>query len=92
MTRITRYKQSLYQDWKDVEITQQEYRDMKANYKRQAAEQSIETLTHEILTDLVDHIKIYENGNISVHFKFTALFWTFISVGRITKVPSYLTV
>ncbi len=65
---------------------------MKANYKRQAAEQSIETLTHEILTDLVDHIKIYENGNISVHFKFTALFWTFISVGRITKVPSYLTV
>ena len=32
--------------------------------------QSIETLTREILTDLVDHIKIYENGNISVHFKF----------------------
>ncbi len=24
----------------------------------------------EYLTDLVDHIKIYENGNISVHFKF----------------------
>ena len=32
--------------------------------------QSIETLTREILTDLVDHIKVYENGNISVHFKF----------------------
>ena len=30
----------------------------------------IETLTREILIDLVDHIKIYENGNISVHFKF----------------------
>ena len=102
LTRITRYKQSLYQDWKDGEITQQEYRDMKADYERQAAEladvlarlnaeraellngvdkehpalvafakyQSIETLTREILTDLVDHIKIYENGNISVHFKF----------------------
>ena len=102
LTKITRYKQSLYQDWKDGEISQQEYRDMKADYERQAAEladvlarlnaeraelangvdkehpalvafakyQSIETLTREILTDLVDHIKIYENGNISVHFKF----------------------
>ena len=102
LTRITRYKQSLYQDWKDGEITQQEYRDMKSDYERQAAEladvlarlnaeraelangvdkehpalvafakyQSIETLTREILTDLVDHIKVYENGNISVHFKF----------------------
>ena len=85
LTKITRYKQSLYQDWKDGEITQQEYRDMKADYERQAAEladvlarlnaeraellngvdkehpalvafakyQSIETLTREILTDLV---------------------------------------
>ena len=102
LAKITRYKQSLYQDWKDGEITQQEYRDMKADYERQAAEladvlarlnaeraelangvdkehpalvafakyQSIETLTREILTDLVDHIKVYENGNISVHFKF----------------------
>jgi len=102
LTRITRYKQSLYQDWKDGEITQQEYRDMKADYERQAAEltdllarltaerkelsngvdqqhpalvafakyQNIEKLTREILIELVDHIKVYENGNISVHFKF----------------------
>lgn len=40
LTRITRYKQSLYQDWKDGEITQQEYRDMKADYERQAADLS----------------------------------------------------
>ena len=32
--------------------------------------QSIDKLTREILSDLVDHIKVYENGNISVHFKF----------------------
>ena len=37
MTKITRYRQSLYHDWKDGEITQQEYRDMKADYERQAA-------------------------------------------------------
>ena len=102
LTRITRYKQSLYQDWKDGEISQQEYREMKADYERQAAGlsdllarltaerkqlsngvdqqhpalvafakyQNIEKLTREILIELVDHIKVYENGNISVHFKF----------------------
>ncbi len=102
LTKITRYKQSLYQDWKDGEISQQEYREMKADYERQAAGlsdllarltaerkqlsngvdqqhpalvafakyQNIEKLTREILIELVDHIKVYENGNISVHFKF----------------------
>lgn len=102
LAKVTRYKQSLYQDWKDGEITQQDYRDMKADYERQAialsdilarltterAElangvdnehpalvafmkyQNIETLNREILIELVDHIKVYENGNISVKFKF----------------------
>ena len=32
--------------------------------------QNIEKLTREILIELVDHIKVYENGNISVKFKF----------------------
>ena len=95
LTKITRYKQSLYQDWKDGEISQQEYREMKADYERQAAGlsdllarltaerkqlsngvdqqhpalvafakyQNIEKLTREILIELVDHIKVYENGN-----------------------------
>ncbi|MDU3679708.1 MAG: recombinase family protein [Flavonifractor plautii] len=102
LAKITRYKQSLYQDWKDGEITQQDYRDMKADYERKAADlsdilarltaeraelangvdnehpalvafmkyQNIETLNREILIELVDHIKVYENGNISVKFKF----------------------
>ncbi len=102
LAKITRYKQSLYQDWKDGEISQQEYREMKADYERQAAGlsdvlarltaeraelsssvdqqhpalvafakyQNIEKLTREILIELVDHIKVYENGNISVKFKF----------------------
>ena len=33
LAKVTRYKQSLYQDWKDGEITQQDYRDMKADYE-----------------------------------------------------------
>ena len=102
LTKITRYKQSLYQDWKDGEITQQDYRDMKADYERQTIaltdvlarlnaeraelangvksehpalvaftkHQNIDQLSRELLVELIDHIKVYENGNISVRFKF----------------------
>lgn len=102
LAKVTRYKQGLYQDWKDGAITQQEYRDMKADYDRQIAEvsevlarltaeraelangvdkehpalvafkkyQNIEALSRELLIELVDHIRVYENGNISVRFKF----------------------
>lgn len=102
LAKVTRYKQSLYQDWKDGEITQQDYRDMKADYERQIVTintvlknlmaeraelangvnnehpalvafmkyQNIDKLTREILVELIDHIKVYENGNISVKFKF----------------------
>ena len=102
LSKITRYKQALYQDWKDGEITQAEYRDMKADYERQTiavtavldnltterAElangvdnehpalvafmrfENIDELSRDILVELIDHIKVYENGNISVRFKF----------------------
>lgn len=88
----------LKQYWTNI----QDYRDMKADYERQAVSlsdilarltaeraelangvnnehpalvafmkyQNIETLNREILIELVDHIKVYENGNISVKFKF----------------------
>ena len=32
--------------------------------------QKIDQLTRELLVELIDHIKVYENGNISVRFKF----------------------
>lgn len=102
LEKVNRYKQSIYQDWKDGEITRQEYHDMKADYEqktdtltdtlaRLTAErdelangvnnehpalvafmryQNISALTREILIELVDHIKVYENGNISVKFNF----------------------
>ena len=102
LEKVNRYKQSIYQDWKDGEITRQEYHDMKADYEQKTASltdilarltaerdelangvnnehpalvafmkyQNISTLTREILIELVDHIKVYENGNISVKFKF----------------------
>ena len=102
LAKVSRYKQSIYQDWKDGEITRQEYHFMKADYDEKTASltdalasltaerdelangvnnehpalvafmkyQNISTLTREILIELVDHIKVYENGNISVKFKF----------------------
>ena len=102
LAKVTRYKQSLYQDWKDGEITQQEYRTMKTDYEQQSQRlsdilerltaeraelangvdkehpalvafikfENIDSLSREILIELIDHIKVYENGNISVRFKF----------------------
>ena len=35
LAKISRYKQAIYQDWKDGEISQSEYRGMKADYERQ---------------------------------------------------------
>ena len=32
--------------------------------------QNIDRLTRDILVELVDYIKVYENGNISIRFKF----------------------
>lgn len=102
LAKVNRYKQSLYEDWKDGAISRDDYSQMRAGYDKQAAtvsaiidslktEQSevvkgvdienpflaafrqfenIDKLTREILIELVDHIKIYEGGDISILFKF----------------------
>ena len=102
LAKIARYKQAIYQDWKDGEITHFDYRHMKEDYEEQAealnevieklwAEQAelengidtenpflkafrqygnIEKLTRDVLIELVDHIKVYEGGNISIVFRF----------------------
>ena len=100
--RITHYKQSLYEDWKDGEITKRDYQQMKEDYerrseaiqhildhlqdKREELDRSnelenpvleayrksgnINELTRDILIQLVDHIRIYENGSICVKLRF----------------------
>ena len=97
-----RYKQALYQDWKDGNIAHNDYRHMGADYEQQIetamavidslkAErdklengideenpfltafkkyENIDKLTREILIELVDYIKVYEGGDISIKFKF----------------------
>ena len=102
LSKIARYKQAIYQEWKDGEISHSDYRHMKEDYEEQAealnevieklrAEQAelengidtenpflkafrqygnIEKLTRDVLIELVDHIKVYEGGNISIVFRF----------------------
>lgn len=102
IAKIMRYKQSIYQDWKDGEITHNDYRHMSENYERQIGTiskvlenlnkertelengvdaespcliafkkfKNIDKLTREVLIELVDHIRIHENTNISVKFRF----------------------
>jgi len=102
LAKINRYKQAVYEDWKDGEITQSDYRQMREDYDRQAATistvidnlyaertksengvdienpflsafrqfENIDKLTREIVIELVDHIKVYEGGDISIRFKF----------------------
>lgn len=102
LAKILRYKQVIYQDWKDGEIDRTEYSQMKENYVKQLAilkevinklkeeiaefekgvdtenpflaafrqYQNINTLTRDVLVELVDHIKVYEGGNISIVFRF----------------------
>lgn len=102
-SKIMRYKQSIYQDWKDGEISHKDYYHMQEDYERQIeavsevigrlheekAElengsdtenpfltsfrkyENISKLTRDVLTELVNQIKVYENGNISVSLKFT---------------------
>lgn len=102
LSKIMRYKQSIYQDWKDGEISHKDYRHMQEDYERQMESinevirnlneekaelengidtenpflvtfrkyENIDKLTREVLIELVDHIKVYENGSISVSLKF----------------------
>lgn len=102
LAKIVRYKQAIYQDWKDGEISSSDYHHMKTDYERQTealeeaierlqAEkqevengvdvenpflaafrqfQNIDKLTRDVLIELVDQIKVYEGGSISIVFRF----------------------
>lgn len=102
LAKIARYKQGIYQDWKDGELSHSDYRHMKEDYEHQADAlnstmeklrfeqagleygidtekpilktfrdiQNIEKLSRDVLIELVDHIKVHENGSITIVFQF----------------------
>jgi len=101
-SKIMRYKQCIYQDWKNGDITHNDYRHMSEDYEKQMAVihevlnnlyakreelqntitiespfladfkkyKTIIKLTRDVLIEFVDYIKVYENGYISIKFKF----------------------
>lgn len=103
LDKITWYKQEIYQDWKNGELSSSDYHAMKENYDNQTGElnriieklkqeqkedvngfrvenqyvsmlrqhHNIETLTRDILIELIDQIKVFEGGNICVQFLFS---------------------
>lgn len=116
--KIARYKQAIYQDWKDGEINRAEYSHMKEDYDRQGViladvieklqkekvafekevdienpflatfrqYQNIDHVTRDVLIELVDHIRVYEGGNISIVFRFAD---EFRRVQKLIKVNTH---
>ena len=102
LASVLRYKQSVYEDWKDGEVSREDYHRMANDYEEQAGRfreilsnlkaerdkvengvdtenpflatfrkyENIDKLTREILVELVEHIKVYEGGHVSVSFKY----------------------
>lgn len=56
LAKITRYKQSIYQDWKDDIISQTDYFNMRSGYERE------EAALHEMIQRLLEERKDEENG------------------------------
>lgn len=102
LDKILRYKQLVYEDWKDGEVNREDYHRMTKDYEAQAARvrevlsnlkaerdrakkgvgtenlflstfrkhANIEKLTRDVLIELVDYVKVYEGGGLSVKFKY----------------------
>lgn len=49
LAKITRYRQGIYEDWKDGEISQSDYRQMRDDYNRQEA--ALQTVLENLKTE-----------------------------------------
>ena len=78
LAKIMRYKQALYQDWKDGEITRSEYRHMGEDYEQQAA------FLQNTLDNLNDEREELENG-ISTENPFLMAFRKYENIDKLTR-------
>jgi len=102
ISKISNFKRTLYEDWKNADITREEYLEYKLKYENdiQRLNQNIERLENEklkyekqnisknewiekfkeqkgiselsrdIIIELIECIWVYEDGNITIKFKF----------------------
>lgn len=78
LAKIMRYKQSIYQDWKDGEISHKDYRHMQENYERQ-----IEAI-NEVLNNLHEEKAELENG-IDTENPFLVAFRKHENIDKLTR-------
>ena len=78
LAKITRYKQAIYQDWKDGEISHSDYRHMKEDYERQA----------EALDEVIGKLRAeqaeLENG-IDTENPFLTAFRQYQNIDKLTR-------
>lgn len=78
LSKVMHYKQSIYQDWKDGEISHKDYRHMQENYERQ-----IESM-NEVLRNLHEEKEELENG-IDTENPFLATFRKYQNINKLTR-------
>ena len=78
LAKITRYKQAIYQDWKDGEISHSDYCYMKEDYERQAGALS------EVLGKLRAELEEPEN-DIDAENLFLSAFQQYQNINRLTR-------
>ncbi len=78
LAKVMRYKQSIYQDWKDGEITHSDYRHMSEDYERQAAE------IKAVLGNLTAELAEIENG-IDTENPFLTAFRKYENIDKLTR-------
>lgn len=78
LSKISRYKQSIYQDWKDGEVSHSDYRHMKEDYEQQA--QALE----EVLQTLRAEQAELKNG-VDAENPFLAAFRQYRNIDKLTR-------
>ena len=78
LSKIMRYKQSLYQDWKDGEISQKDYRHLQEDYERQR--EAIDG----VIRNLYEEKPVFENGTDTEN-PFLTAFKTHKNIDRLTR-------
>ena len=78
LAKITRYKQAIYQDWKDGEISHSDYRHMKEDYERQA--EALDEVIGKLRAEQAEQ----ENG-IDTENPFLTAFRQYQNIDKLTR-------
>ena len=78
LSKINRYKQAIYHDWKDGEISHSDYRHMKEDYERQA--EALEEVIGKLRAEQAE----LENG-IDTENPFLAAFRQYQNIDKLTR-------